>query len=203
MRTMPIPPNSAHQLLRSQIERLTPVPDADWLLLEPYIKEQIVKKGKYLVREGEKGRDVGMIIEGQMRHFYTRDGEEKTTYFYFENAFVSAYISCITGAPSLLSIEALTDTRLLVFPYARLKELFAQSIHWERFGRLIAEWAMMGLEDRMVGLLTQSPEERYQELIRSNKTKILERIPQHLIANYLGITPVSLSRIRNRATKKK
>jgi hypothetical protein len=61
---------------------------------------------------------------------------------------------------------------------------------------------MMGLEDRMVGLLTQSPEERYTALLKSNKTKILERIPQHLIANYLGITPVSLSRIRNRTSKK-
>lgn len=189
-------------LLRAQIEKLTPIPDADWQLLEPYIKERKIKKGGYMVREGEKGKEVGLILEGNMRHFYTRDGEEKTTYFYFEHAFVSAYISCITGAPSLVSVEALTDTTLLTFPYARIKELFATSIHWERFGRLIAEWAMMGLEDRMVGLLTQSPEERYIALLNSNKTKILQRIPQHLIANYLGITPVSLSRIRNRAGKK-
>lgn len=189
-------------LLRAQIEKLTPIPDTDWQLLEPYITERKIKKGDYMVREGEKGKEVGMILQGNMRHFYTRDGEEKTTYFYFENAFVSAYISCITGAPSLVSIEALTDTTLLTFPYARIKELFATSIHWERFGRLIAEWAMMGLEDRMVSLLTQSPEERYIALLNSNKTKILERIPQHLIANYLGITPVSLSRIRNRAGKK-
>jgi CRP-like cAMP-binding protein len=189
-------------MLRAQIKRLTPIPDDDWQLLLPYLKEVTIKKGSFMVKEGEKAKDVGMIITGQMRHFYTRDGEEKTTYFYFENAFVSAYISCITGAPSLLSIEALTDTQLIVFPYARLKELFGISIHWERFGRLIAEWAMMGLEDRMVGLLTQSPEERYTALLAGNKSKIIERIPQHLIANYLGITPVSLSRIRNRIVKK-
>jgi CRP-like cAMP-binding protein len=189
------------ELLRNQIARHTHIPDADWQLLEPYITERIVKKGKFLVQEGEKAKDVGIITEGQMRHFYTRDGEEKTTYFYFENAFVSAYISCITGNASQVTIEALTDTKLLVFPYSRLKELFAVSIYWERFGRLIAEWAMMGLEDRMVGLLTQSPEERYVALLNSNKTKILERIPQHLVANYLGITAVSLSRIRNRTLK--
>jgi CRP-like cAMP-binding protein len=137
-----------------------------------------------------------------MRHFYLKDGEERTTYFYFENAFVSSYISCITGMPSQLSIEALSDTRLIAFPYTKLKDLFVQSIHWERFGRLVAEWSMMGLEDRMVGLLTQSPEERYMALLQSNKTKIIERIPQHLIANYLGVTPVSLSRIRNRVHRK-
>lgn len=189
-------------LLRSQIESFGLLPDEDWCQLEPYVSERFVKKGDYLVREGERAKDVGMILEGHMRHFYTRDGEEKTTYFYFEHAFVSAYISCITQAPSLVSIEALSDTQLLTFPYAKLKELFAKSIYWERFGRLIAEWAMMGLEDRMVGLLTQSPEERYIALLESNKTKIIERIPQHLIANYLGVTPVSLSRIRNRVHKK-
>ncbi|MFN8321973.1 MAG: hypothetical protein U0T74_04895 [Chitinophagales bacterium] len=58
------------------------------------------------------------------------------------------------------------------------------------------------MEERMVGLLTLSPEERYEQLLQSNKKKIIERIPQHLIANYLGITPVSLSRIRARLLKK-
>jgi len=96
----------------------------------------------------------------------------------------------------------LADTHLIVFPYRRLKEMYSLSPTWERFGRLIAEWAMLGLEERMVGLLTLSPEERYIQLLESNKKKIIERIPQHLIANYLGITPVSLSRIRNRVTKK-
>lgn len=189
-------------LLRTQIERFVPLSDTDWDMLSPHITEQHIKKGDYMVREGERAKDVGMILQGHMRHYYTRDGEEKTTYFYFENAFVSAYISCITQAPSLVTIEALSDTHLLTFPYAVLKHLFTKSICWERFGRLIAEWAMMGLEDRMLGLLTQSPEERYLALLESNKTKIIERIPQHLIANYLGITPVSLSRIRNRVHKK-
>lgn len=190
------------QVLRTQIGKLTLLPDEDWNMLVPHVSERRLRKGELMVREGETGKEVAIIIDGQMRHFYTCDGEEKTTYFYFEQAFVSAYISCITGKPSLVSIEALADTRLLVFPYAVLKGLFTKSIYWERFGRLIAEWAMMGLEDRMVGLLTQSPEQRYLALINSNKTKILERIPQHHIANYLGITPVSLSRIRNRILKK-
>jgi CRP-like cAMP-binding protein len=74
---------------------------------------------------------------------------------------------------------------------------------WQKFGRLIAEYATIGLEERMVSLLMQSPEERYVELLKSNKKKIIERIPQHYIANYLGITPVSMSRIRNRLAKRK
>jgi CRP-like cAMP-binding protein len=83
-----------------------------------------------------------------------------------------------------------------------MKELFAKSMVWQTIGRLIAEYLAIGLEERMVGLLMLSPEERYIELIRGNKKKIIERIPQHYIANYLGITPVSMSRIRNRILKK-
>jgi CRP-like cAMP-binding protein len=83
-----------------------------------------------------------------------------------------------------------------------LATLFDLSQSWERFGRKLAEWALTGLEERMAGLLMMSPEERYIQLLSGNKQKIIERIPQHLIANYLGITPVSLSRIRNRVMKK-
>lgn len=115
---------------------------------------------------------------------------------------MSSYVSCITGQPSLLSIESLTDCRLLVFTYETLQSLYEQSQQWERFGRLLAEYLSIGLEERMAGLLMLSAEERYHQLLESNKQKILERIPQHYIANYLGITPVSLSRIRNRIHKK-
>jgi len=192
----------SHLLFRQLIEQFVKLNDAEWELIVPHLKERKIKKGEFMLREGQRGRDLGYVVQGTMRHFYTHNGEEKTTYFYFENSLVGPYISCISGKPSLISFEALSDTILLVFPYSTMLSLFAQSHTWETFGRVLAEYLAMGLEDRMVGLLTLSPEERYVQLLKSNKQKILERIPQHLIANYLGITPVSLSRIRNRVLKK-
>ena len=189
-------------LLRKHIGQFVPMTDRDWALIEPHLTERTIRKHDYMIREGSIGRELGYVVSGEMRHFYTHAGEEKTTYFYFENSLVGPYHSCITGMPSRLSIEALSDTHLIVFPYSVLKKLFAESQAWNTFGRVLAEYLGMGLEDRMVGLLTLSPEERYIELLNSNKRKITERIPQHLIANYLGITPVSLSRIRNRLTRK-
>ncbi len=190
-------------VLREKVNQLVPLTDEDWMLLEPHVTQRKLYKGDLFCEEGKKGKEVGLILEGAMRHFYVKNGIEKTTYFYFENALTGPYLSCITGQPSLITIEALSDCSLLVFPYAVLKNAFDKSQRWERFGRLLAEWALAGVEERMAGLLMLSPEERYIELVNSNKRKILERIPQHLIANYLGITPVSLSRIRNRAMKKR
>lgn len=187
---------------RKLIEQFVKLTDEEWELMVPHLSEKVIKKNDYMIREGQVGKELGYVVQGDMRHFYTRNGEEKTTYFYFENALVGPYVSCVTMQPSQLSIEALTETRLLVFPYATMKSLYAQSHTWEKFGRVLAEYLAIGLEERMVGLLTLSPEERYVQLLESNKKKILERIPQHLIANYLGVTPVSLSRIRNRILKK-
>jgi CRP-like cAMP-binding protein len=188
--------------LRKHIEQFTPLTDGDWLLMEPHLSTRIIPKHDFLIREGSIGREVGYILSGEMRHYYTYAGEEKTTYFYFENSLVGPYYSCLSGQPSRLSIEALSDTDLLIFPYAVLKKLFAENQAWNTFGRVLAEYLGLGLEERMVGLLTLSPEQRYLELLNSTRKKIIERIPQHLIANYLGITPVSLSRIRNRINKK-
>ncbi len=188
--------------LKKHIEKFTAIPDEDWELLVPHLTTRILKRNTLFSKEGKVCKEIGFVLEGNMRHYYLQDGEERTTYFYFENALVTDYISCIKEKPGSITIEAMSNVTLIVFPYAVLKELYRKSHAWEKFGRLIAEYLAMGLEERMVGLLMLSPEERYQQLLGSNKQKILERIPQHHIANYLGITPVSLSRIRNRVTKK-
>jgi CRP-like cAMP-binding protein len=196
------PSHQTFLLLRKHIEQFVPMPDEDWLLFEPHLTERTIFRHDYMIQEGMISRELGYVVEGGMRHFHLHAGEEKTTYFYFENTLIGAYYSSLTGKPSNISIEALTDTHLIIFPYDVLKKLYAQSMAWNTFGRVLAEYLGIGMGDRMTGLLTLTPEERYRELLNSNKKKIIERIPQHLIANYLGITPVSLSRIRNRVNKK-
>lgn len=188
--------------LRNSVERFVKLSDEDWDLLVPHLEIRKLKKHDLLAEIGKVSNEVGFVLEGMLRHYYLKDGEEKTTYFYFENHFVTSYISCITKQPSQLSIEALSDCVLIVFPYNIFENLFEKSMTWQKFGRLIAEYIAIGLEERMVGLLMLSPEERYLELIKGSKIKIIERVPQHYIANYLGITPVSMSRIRNRVVKK-
>jgi len=72
------------------------------------------------------------------RQYYTKNGVEKTTYFFFEQHFISAYISCITGKPSLVTIEALSDASYVSFSFTKMNELLNSSMEWQKFGRLIA-----------------------------------------------------------------
>jgi len=195
--------NNSFLIFRTHIEAFCKISDADWELLLPHLEMKTIRKNELFIEEGKKAREVALVIDGMFRQYYTKNGEEKTTYFFFENHFMTSYISCITGKSSLVTIEALSNATYIVFPYKVLQELFEQSMAWQKFGRLIAEYLGIGLEERMVSLLLQSPEERYVDLLNSNKKKIIERIPQHYIANYLGITPVSMSRIRSRLLKNK
>jgi hypothetical protein len=92
-----------------------------------------------------------LVLNGNMRHYYIHHGEEKTTYFYFENHLVSSYFSALSGQPSRLTIEALTDCDLLIFPLKLLVSLYDRSHVWERFGRKLAEYLATGLEECMAG----------------------------------------------------
>lgn len=188
-------------LLRKSIERFGKLSEADWELLSPSIEGKALKRHEVFCEEGKRSFDVAFVINGTFRQYYSKDGEERTTYFYFAADLMCAYVSCITGQPSLLSIQALTDAELLCFPYAALLKLYQENHAWQTIGRQIAEYIAIGLEERMVSLLIQTPEERYLDLLSSNKRKIIEQIPQQYIANYLGITPVSMSRIRKRLTE--
>jgi CRP-like cAMP-binding protein len=190
-------------LLKNYIEKFVKLSGETWLALESKLYYKKLPAKTFFTKIGEVEDEIGFVISGSLRHYYEKGDGERTTYFYFENHLLSSYISFIHQQPSLLAIETLEDTELLCFNYSTMQELYTGFQDWQIFGRKVAEYLAIGLEERMVSLLLKSPEERYIELLESNKKKITERIPQQYIASYLGITPVSLSRIRNRIHKMK
>lgn len=184
--------------LRQHLIQFAPLSDEDWGLLVPHLRLVTLTRHAVFAEQGRVAADVGFVLEGMFRQYYTKDGEERTSYFFFEDQLIGGYFSSLTGRPSLVTIEALSAGCCLTFPYAVLVDLFGQRMAWQEFGRRFAEYLALGLEERMVSLLLLSPAERYQALLASGDPRILARVPQHYIANFLGVTPVSLSRIRNR-----
>ena len=185
--------------LRQYLKRFVDLTDPEWQALQEHLVARTVVKKGFIIQKGQTATDIGFLLSGSCRIFYQKEGEEKTTYFCFENNLVAAYLSCLTGQPSTLSIQALEDCEFLFFKYDTLTALYQQFPVYQIFGRKLAEYLFAGLDIRLAELLTLSPEERYLNFINTpTKRKILERIPQQYIASYLGITPVSLSRIRRR-----
>jgi len=190
---------SMHPLL-AYLRRFVPaLTEAEWQLLAGAVRPCHLARGQHFVQAGEYRPEIALLLRGSCRLYYLRpSGEERTTYFFFENHLLADYPSCLSGQPSGLNIQAFTEAELLVFDYAVLRRLYDECPAYERFGRVLAEYHLLGTDARLTEQLMLSPEERYRALLASSKTKILQRIPQHLVANYLGITPVSLSRIRTR-----
>ena len=191
--------------LRVYIQRFVPdLTDADWQPLAEMLRVVHLAKNDHFVAAGQRRPQLALVRSGAFRLYYPRpNGEERTTYFFFENHLMGDYAGCLTGRPSQLSIQALTESELTVLDYAVLHPLYGERPVYERFGRLLAEYHLLGTDARLTEQLLLSPEERYRALLDSSKTKILERIPQHLVASYLGITPVSLSRIRGRVARER
>jgi CRP-like cAMP-binding protein len=189
----------ASSTLRAYLKAFGSFTDKEWNALRTEMSIRSIAKKQVFVRLGEVSATVGFVCTGSLRQYYiTPENDERTTYFFFEGALVGGYLSFVAKKPSLVAIEALEDAQILTFPYRALEALYDRYPKWERFGRKIAEYLVLGLEERLVEHLMYSPEERYERLVQSHRTKILERVPQQYIASYLGITPVSLSRIRAR-----
>lgn len=162
-------------------------------------KLQVIEynKKEMVLQEGQVCKHAYFINSGCFRYYYNVDGQENTAQFFFENGWYTDYDSFLTGKPTQQNIETLEKTQLLLLSAKDLQQLYLDIPKFERFGRLMAENAFLGIRQRSEMLENQNAEERYLTLMKE-RPKVFERIPQHYIASYLGIKPPSLSRIRKR-----
>ncbi|OOQ58185.1 Crp/Fnr family transcriptional regulator [Mucilaginibacter pedocola] len=188
------------EAFRKGLEPYAVFNEAEWIVFTQYISLQNFKKKQLFAEEGKVCQYVGFVLKGSVRYYHIKDGAEITNYFSFENDFASSYKSFLTGDTAVNYIEALEPTQMMLISKKNLDQMLANPMlayKIERFGRLIAEHYLICCEDRLSSFVTQTPEERYLKLLETGRD-ILKRMPQHYVANYLGITPVSLSRIRKR-----
>ncbi len=157
------------------------------------------KKGTILLEEGKMSNECYFIIKGCVRSFHIKDGEEKTTEFYTEEEAVtpSAYGK---RTPSAHYLECLEDTLSGVGTPELETELYQKFPQLESLTRALVEAIMAKQQDTIDYFKMSSPEERYLNFIKF-RPNLIQRVPQHQIASYLGIKPESLSRIRKRIMK--
>ncbi|MEO6850473.1 MAG: Crp/Fnr family transcriptional regulator [Mucilaginibacter sp.] len=192
--------SAALGIFRKYLERFVEFNEAEWIVFTQYLSFSALKKKHYFTEPGKVCDKVGFIVTGAVRYFHMKDGEDITGYFSFENELVSSYKSYLTSSPGYTYVQALADTRLITFTRKDMDQMLMNPLlayKMEHFGRKVAEYYICCYEDRMISFLTQTPEERYLQLLSTGK-EILRRMPQRYIAHFLGITPVSLSRIRRR-----
>lgn len=161
-------------------------------------KEVFIKKGENFIGEGEVPKKFAFVNKGLFRYYYVdRKGNEFTKGFFEENVFLSSYSAMVEGRGSFFSIEALEDSSLIVIEYSHWKELFRQHNCWSLLLIAILEKGFTKKETREREFLLFDAEERYKSFLK-NYPHLEQRVKQHMIASYLGITNVALSRVRKK-----
>ncbi len=169
----------------------------NWLKFQDLLVEREIASKTTLLQEGEISNCVHYIKKGCLRQCFNKDGKDITFQFFFEGQAVASIDSFINNQPSLFTIESIEPS--IIFSLSK--------DNFEQLQRIYPELSN-GFQDLMfqrfknysqlfLSQIKNTPRERYEDLI-NNHPEIIERVPQHYIASYLGITPVSLSRIRNR-----
>jgi CRP-like cAMP-binding protein len=185
--------------LKKLITQFAHLPEEDWEIALSKTKLITIKKGDYWIREGMICHHIGFVIEGVLRVFSTSAKKEMISHFCFEkrNPIASAHTSFINRQPSIESIQALEDTQLLVLHYDALQKLYNQQPIFQKLGRLFIEEMYVAAKMRIYDLQHKTATRRYIDLL-DKYPNIINRIPHHHIASYLGIAPESLSRLRKK-----
>jgi CRP-like cAMP-binding protein len=182
----------------------TLIPDLteqSWQRLQERFTFQYLKRGELLTCNGEVCRQVSFINRGLLRMFYLVDGKEVCTGFGKENDYLAQYDSFLTKQPSAGNVDALEDCELINLSYDNVQSLYAEEPVFQIFGRKIAEMLFIMISSQTTSLLTLTPEERYKAVLE-RQPFIIQRVPQYMIASYIGITPEHLSRLRRKMTAK-
>ena len=168
--------------------------------LKGIIVEKKVAKGEIILSGSSIKKEHIFVVSGCLRSFYTTEtGKEHTIQFAIKNWWISDYITLYTDNKSILSIESLTDSKILILDRDKMDNLFKEYPPFEIFQRKNFEKRIATLQKRVLNLLALSASEKYNQFIK-DYTEFEKIIPNYQIASFLGITPESLSRIRKEIT---
>jgi CRP-like cAMP-binding protein len=190
-----------HQLLFDYISNYMPLTDDEKKVILDLDLFRQVKKGTLLLKEGEKSNLGYFVLKGCIRKYYIIDGEEKTTNFYTE--LQGEVPECATNnKPSTYYLSCIEDSIISASTPDLDEVVFAKFPRFETLCRIVSEELLVKVQSSLDDFKNSSPSKRYENLL-ATRPDLIQRVPQHQLASYLGITPQSLSRLKARLVKEK
>lgn len=185
-------------VLYEHLTRKIALTPEEFAFIAQQFTRRTLRRKERLLQAGEPAHHVAFVERGLLHSFAPDErGAERTSQFAFEGGWIGDTYSSLTGEPATLTIEALEDSTVLLIDQAGQERIYAQVPRYERYQRLLLQNHLIVVYRRLLNSLNASAEAKYDDLLARHPT-IAQRVPLHLIASYLGISPESLSRIRAR-----
>ncbi len=190
-----------HDRLLQAAARWAEAPSEAWADLRSSFAERAYSKGEHLARSGDPLRDVFFVASGLLRLYYTDgEGREWNKAFTPEGGFAGSVASGLLGVPAPYAVQALEPSVVLAAGWDTLEALYERHPPLERLGRRLAERIVVKKELRERAFLELNATARYRAFVR-DEPALLARLPLYHVASYVGVTEVSLSRIRGRLAR--
>jgi CRP-like cAMP-binding protein len=191
-----------YEQINSYLTKQILLSDEDLAVFNQSLELLKAPKKTLLLKEGDICRFEGFINKGCVKSYLIdKNGFEVILTFGIENWWVSDITAFQDQVPSRMYIETIEETELLVMTHARKEELLKRIPSLERVFRLMVQRHLAAYQERLFGNVALTAEERYDKFMEKHPG-MSQRIPQHLIASYLGMSPEFLSRIRKRKVSK-
>ncbi|WP_420572419.1 Crp/Fnr family transcriptional regulator [Kordia sp.] len=185
--------------IKSYITNVIQMDDNTFNIAVDYFTIKHLKKGEYLLREGQVCDSITYINTGLFRTFHIKNGNEINTCFCMENSITSSQESFVKQIVSKEYIQAIEDATVVSLSYKDLMKLYQFSQKWESLSRLLTEKECARLSERVDTLSFETAKEKYLYLLK-NQPKIIQRVSIQHIASYIGVSRETLSRIRSKIT---
>ncbi|TCD10386.1 Crp/Fnr family transcriptional regulator [Pedobacter frigidisoli] len=175
----------------------------DEALVKSFFIEKKLRKRQYLLQEGDVCKYLAFVATGLIRTYnIDAKGDEHMSLFGWEGWWISDFNSFLSGEPAVFNIDAIEDTTLLTISLANYEALNLAVPVMDRYFRILYQNSLVTKEKRLMSSISYTAEEKYVGLVSSNP-QMIERIPQNLVASYLGIAPETLSRIKKKLVLRK
>jgi CRP-like cAMP-binding protein len=187
-----------YDLILSNISRHIHLTSDEQQLFVSRLKQRKLRKRQYLLQAGDVSKYENFVVKGLLRAYTVDDkGQEHVVMFAMEGWWISDLYSFLTDNPATQHIDALEDSEVLSIERPDLERLYIEIPKFDRFFRILFQNAFVSHQQRILAGISQTAEQQYFAFIQKYPG-LEQRIPQHQIASFLGVTPETISRIRRR-----
>lgn len=185
----------------SQVKDKVLLSEAEQKLVKTFFSPKKIRRKQYLLQEGNICRHLAFVEKGLLRSYNVDEkGIEHMIHFAWEGWWMADMLSFLSIEPSTYHIDAIEDAELLLISRNDFEEMLFKVPVMERYFRILFQNNIISKERRLISSISNTAEEKFIHLSATNP-ELIKRIPQQLVASYLGITPETLSRIKKKLAK--